>query len=100
MEIAGLHNQSLQQLYKKQIERATSPGSVAGQQNDRQRSIGDSVELSTNAQLLHRVLQELNSDNNGSTSTQRLDRLHRQVQDGSYEVSLQTLADRLFSELL
>ncbi len=98
MKISGLQNQSLQQLYKKQIERSERAGLSSSQNSPGQKDTGDSVELSANAQLLQKVLLELQKSSD--TPAERLEALRRQVQDDSYDVSLQKLTDQLFNELL
>ena len=59
---------------------------------------GDSVELSANAQLLQKVMQELRTDE--GTPAERQNTLRQQVQDDSYEVPMQQLTEQLLFELL
>lgn len=97
MKITGLHNSNLQQIYKKQVDRSASAAGVEGRQGGAEKSERDSIELSANAQLLHKVLQELRSGED--TPSERLDLLRRQVQDDTYEVSRQKLVDKLLDEV-
>jgi hypothetical protein len=98
MKISGLQNQSLQQTYNKQVERARSAGGGVGRGEATHKSTGDSVELSVNAQLLQKVMQELRTDE--GTPAERLNTLRQQVQDDSYEVPMQQLTEQLLFELL
>jgi len=98
MKISGLQNQSLQQTYNKQVERARSAGAGVGRGEATHKSAGDSVELSANAQLLQKVMQELRTDE--GTPAERLNTLRQQVQDDSYEVPMQQLTEQLLFELL
>lgn len=97
MKISGLQNQSLQNLYKQQVDRTGSAGAVGGRLESGQRNEGDSVELSANAQLLHKVFQEIGRGDEASSEKVAL--LRQQVQNDTYEVSLQKLATSLLSEL-
>jgi len=97
MNISGLHNQNLQQIYKKQIDRTAATDAIASKSSTGQRDEGDLVELSTNARLLQKVLLEIR--NGQDTAPERLSSLRKQVQEDSYDVSLQKLADRLFAEV-
>lgn len=97
MKVAGFNNPNLQQVYKKQVDRSPAIDPSGGRRGNPERTERDSVELSANAQLLHNVLQELRAGED--TPAERLDLLRRQVQEDTYEVSLQKLADHLFAEI-
>lgn len=98
MKISGLQNQSLQQAYNKQIERAKAAGSGVGRGETARKSSSDSIEISANAQLMQKILEEVRRSE--GTPAEQLELLRQQVRDGSYEVSLQNLAEQLLPSML
>jgi len=97
VNISGLHNRSLQELYKKQVDRTAQSGAAGEARESAPRVEGDSVELSPNAQLLQKVLQELQKGEDAPS--ERVEQLRQQVREGNYEVPLQKLTARLFADL-
>jgi len=98
MKISGLQNQGLQQAYNKQIERAKSAGSSVDRGEAARKSPSDSIEISANAQLMQRILEEVRRSE--GTPAEQLELLRQQVRDDSYEVSFQNLAEQLLPSLL
>lgn len=97
MNISGLHNRSLQELYKKQVDRTNQSGAAGEAQENTPKAEGDSVELSPDAQLLQKVLQELQTGED--MPSERVEQLRRQLQEGNYDIPLQKLAQQLLAEL-
>jgi flagellar biosynthesis anti-sigma factor FlgM len=96
MKITSGSASDISQLYQSQTERATqgSANTPASRPVDRT----DSVELSSNAQLVQRAAEAANRVDEAHQA--RLAELKEQVQEDTYQIPLRQLAERMRAEII
>lgn len=96
MKISQTNHQNLQQLYQSQAERSGQGRDASSAMVNRQPDRKDQVELSSGAQLLQKVLQEV--DREDPQRAARIAQLREQVQNDAYQVPAQLTA-QLMSQI-
>lgn len=97
MKITSGSASDVSQLYQSQTAERTAQGSGNAQAN-RPVDRTDSVELSTNAQLIQRAAEAANRVDEAHQT--RLAELKEQVQQDTYQIPLRQLAERMRSEII
>jgi negative regulator of flagellin synthesis FlgM len=95
MKVTQSSNQNLQQIYQSSLERTGQSNQTSQPSHSRPSEQNDSVEVSYQAQLLQKAVQEVERDE--PARLQRIAKLREQVQDDSYQVPVQQLAARLLN---